>query len=558
MLIVDKIYKEKLNAGTFLVPPFHTGHLGLIPGTHAKAVLLNQSEDIELGCEICVTPYDRDTRNLFTIECTLMDKPGAVCSFLEAVASMGVNVVSLESASIDSMSKHSISLLLDWSTSPTKTQKATPTNVQNIFFPLLGSTIPINDFRYLILLQRVILFCESYLVWGETDAKGFSIPSIRILPISESRFWQKQADTKICSPQKKSLLQNSGVEITIGPQVSEFVERHTGYQDDEEKTYLLTSQTDNKTLRIFVPSKDYRKKIVHLAFSHFDYPGALHCIAKIVADAGFNILSSLVRAKEDNRNLWELIIQTDFDLPSSYEKAATLVYKKVLIQAKNNNVKTILRNNEVELSPPMYPPHLHFKPKPMYENTVTKNLKSSIVRNAEEFRADRVAELEISRGIEPIRWLTFNLLDEDLTGHSKPRVFLSYPKTASSLAKYVKEKLDQSFEVHELQDAAHLEITKEARNRIRHCHYFIGLWHPDNPNDVNDLSMSPWLLFEYGVATEANKPAHVLVHDRLKKSVMGRIKGDFAVGVYNETDFTKEPLSNLVDGCKREWLNQEG
>ena len=161
MYIID--YLDYFENNTIGVNPFHTGHLGLIPeNAKVRAGILKSKKGI--GSEVCITPYYSGNFNsLFRLKCVLKEDKGVFHKLLKAISIVGLNIISSESATLESKKGHGISLLLDWSVSDYEKQLYLPENLSNLFFPILSDIIPSNDKRYLILLRQVLGQCADIL-----------------------------------------------------------------------------------------------------------------------------------------------------------------------------------------------------------------------------------------------------------------------------------------------------------------------------------------------------------------------------------------------------------
>src|SRR5436190_7097622 len=125
-LIVD--YRRTTNSSRIDVPPFHTGPIGLLPGTEIYISLKEENRDSSseeqakppeapAGVEVLIRPYKTNLDNLTRLECTMKDQRGVVGRLGNAISELGINIVSEVSSTIAGVKHHSVSMLLDWSTS---------------------------------------------------------------------------------------------------------------------------------------------------------------------------------------------------------------------------------------------------------------------------------------------------------------------------------------------------------------------------------------------------------------------------------------------------------
>lgn len=115
MLVID--YLRHTESNSIVIPPFHRGHLGFVPGTPVSVALMTEPAPKKYGCEVFITPFSSHTSNLFKLSCTLRDEPGAVDRVVAAVSSMNLNIVLQESACINHLCHHVANLMLDWTQS---------------------------------------------------------------------------------------------------------------------------------------------------------------------------------------------------------------------------------------------------------------------------------------------------------------------------------------------------------------------------------------------------------------------------------------------------------
>src|SRR4051794_15911902 len=111
MYVVDYPRQVQTSGGelTLVIPPFHTGPVGLLPDSE---VHLSVSETDE-AFTILITPYQLSS-DMMHLSCTMENGAGIV-PLMDAVSELGVNIVNAFSSKIDDLGKYEISLVLDWS-----------------------------------------------------------------------------------------------------------------------------------------------------------------------------------------------------------------------------------------------------------------------------------------------------------------------------------------------------------------------------------------------------------------------------------------------------------
>src|ERR1700687_5911444 len=134
-MILD--YLRRSSDNSIEIPPFHTGHLGFIPGTDVFVSLMQPFDKDESHCELCATPFSQNLGSLCRLECTMRDQVGVVHRLIRAIASLHVNVVKEESSAINYLNHHQVDLVLDWRTSPyNKEFRPTPVEVRSRYSDL--------------------------------------------------------------------------------------------------------------------------------------------------------------------------------------------------------------------------------------------------------------------------------------------------------------------------------------------------------------------------------------------------------------------------------------
>ena len=109
MLVID--YVKFSGTGEVIIPPFHTGHLGFIPGTAAH--IAHSTADRSEQYEVIVTPFHRSLGDMFRISCDMEDRPGVVAELVQAVADLGINISTQVSSSTHQLRNHVVELIVD-------------------------------------------------------------------------------------------------------------------------------------------------------------------------------------------------------------------------------------------------------------------------------------------------------------------------------------------------------------------------------------------------------------------------------------------------------------
>src|SRR5262249_37841200 len=147
------------------------------------------------------------------------EKRGVVNKLLRAISAMNINILSWESATLESNGGHGVFMLLDWSTAwPDK--HALPKNLQNLFFPRLSGIIPSNDLRYIRLLRQILGPCADVLLWREAE-HNIAVPRLRLSEFEESRVVSTYGNMPINkATEKPPRLEDAGVAFEIESRVA--------------------------------------------------------------------------------------------------------------------------------------------------------------------------------------------------------------------------------------------------------------------------------------------------------------------------------------------------
>jgi len=550
MFVID--YLKVSESNRIVVPPFHSGHLGLLPHSARQTITLLQSARHPAGCELCITPYDRPLDRLFRLKCVLKEKRGVVNRLLRAIAAMDINILSWESATLESNGGHGVFMLLDWSTTSTPTKVELPTNLQELFFPRLSGIIPSNDLRYIQLLRQILGQCADVLLWTTDSDNGIALPRLRLSEFEENRSIATRGSVEILpAKEQRGRLDDAGVAFEIDSHVAADARTATGRDEEALLHYILVSDIESKTLRIFIPRRGREKRMVHLGFVHKNLPGALCAITGFIAANNLSIVSGLVRTMRDDRNILEVTLEHDSAEMSRHDLIADpKKWAATHLPTDDTSLAHRLRYYGVTLHPPLYPKDLKFEPLPLYDAQQIPEPVVMVTPEEAELDVLQMAQIAATKeDFTPRRWLTELLFDPGWGPHGKPSVFLSYPGAAALEGALIRKTLEKSFHVVELQNADVKMITQGAIDRIIQAHCFIGVWHPERFED-DKLSLSPWMPFEYGVALSHNKPCIILNHKDLPEHLVHRIATDTARIIYSELSREPSKLEDLERKCE--------
>jgi len=99
MIVLD--YLKTTKDDKLVIPPFQTGHLGLLPDTEVHACLLAPAQEQVKHAEVLISPYAPQPDSLARLSCTMRDQPGVVERLVRAITDLEVNIDSQESSGVN-------------------------------------------------------------------------------------------------------------------------------------------------------------------------------------------------------------------------------------------------------------------------------------------------------------------------------------------------------------------------------------------------------------------------------------------------------------------------
>jgi predicted amino acid-binding ACT domain protein len=543
MIVLDYLKWTKNNM--ILVPPFHTGHLGLVPDTTVQVGLIAFPTGGD-HCELIVTPYELSADKAY-VHCTMKDQPGVVQRLLEAVSLLNINIDLQESSAIDRLNYHSVNLLIDWSSSQLRSRDSTRPQRQR--YAAWQSHFPLGEERYVRLFESIVAHCGHLIVWDEESYPPR--PQLFIRPLGGHQV-KPHANAKV---QRHDKLHSYHVTIPIPDEVLGTLHNRLGTQVDRDLPYVLLSETDERVLRVFFPRLQLVDSLVHLGFYHRDLPGALSTITHLLAEQQFNIITSLVRKTSKNHGVWETLLEYRGAERIPRERARECcewVARMLCLQAERSRQN--VNQFEFSVGLPLYP-----------------NKDASIripVQSASIFDAPSVA----SRDSTQILTQRINEARNALSGESDaskllstvkeaveaalPTIFLSFPHSAKAHAELVVDRLHSSFKVLKYEPHGGESISEKVLAMISRCDYYIGIWHHDEsaPMGNGKYGITPWMPYEYGIATALGKPKVIIHSEKLDERIWKRIDASIATPEYTDLAFKSETLDRIAEYCNANFV----
>ncbi len=549
MIVLD--YLKTLNKNEIVIPPFHTGHLGLLPNTTVRLGIMSPYLNEPSHCEIIVSPYE-STKDLAILRCTMKDNVGIVKELIDALSYLKVNIITEESSSINHQSHHTINLLIDLSRSNLDHDSTYEWSKQKYFE--YDYVFPVNDYKYLKIFETIVAFCGDSILWKEEGGKNKM--QLYISPISRKDL-HKEASTIIKKVSKNN--EKNKVKIELSTEIIDEVRSILSPMGDDEFTplkYILLSDTKERNLRIYFPKISSLSKIIHLGFYHNDRPGALSTILKIVADANFNIITGLLRKRSANISIWEGILEfkSDINFYEFNEQEELFNWVVNLIQETSNldyNIKTY----NISICQPLYPKQkVTLKKKPLNLGINSKNSLTETLDFQEKIKTlvSKLESAEDSKELEELISLA-NIIDIRNKQDYRKRVFLSFPGSAAKHAKIIRSNFGEDYYIDEYQIADGNIILQEVLDKIKACDYFVGVWHHEvqMPSKEGKFGISPWMPFELGIALSEKKKYLVVRSEELDERIWKRITPGKAIPIYNDLNFKDETIRIIRNFFKR-------
>jgi hypothetical protein len=514
-----------------------------------------------------VTPFEQEVRRLARVSVSMLDEPGVVARLVAAVAALGINIEVQESCSINLLDHHSVSLLVDLSEAelpvrtgyPADDVVPTPTAVRRLYHDY-GSVFPVHDFRFVLLFESIMAHCADVIAWKEIS--GVKVPDVSIVPYSDRKVSRFQVRPLVRGDNQ--LHAKFAVPEAITPRLRQVVGTGTTLE------YLLVSDTVTRALHVFFLHPSLASRLFHVGFFHDDVPGALATILTLLRDAGFSILTSLVRKQEKGRSVWEAVVEYQGKSavpPSDSRPAHSPISQDELdwiceqiVSARNHKKKLV--DYGIEIAPPKYPvrPKRVEKVKsillserldldPSTSNVKQRYSNDRLLAARRKALAARDLEFDVEQKNEEL----LRLIEERHVQDTRPGVFLSYPTHARKYGNAVQKKLSGKYQVATYQEPNGETIVDEVIRLIEGSDYFIGIWHHSGtpPENKPTKDISPWMMFEYGVARAAQKPAIVVHSDKLDPDVWKRIDAGIATPEYSEFDFDPDTVETIWAYCEK-------
>jgi predicted amino acid-binding ACT domain protein len=558
MLVTDA-----LNPATddeLIIRPFHSGHLGLmpakddLPGTEVQ-ISINAASPSETsaGCEVLISTYHQSLGDMMQLTCTMIDEPGVVARLASAMTELDINIVTAQTSTINRADHHQINMILDWSGSnfayrprrrPYVSEQGVRQRLQNY-----RGILPIDETRYVTLFFHILAHCGSLILWE--DVAGKHLPILNLRPFQHLDRSLLQTTARV-EPTKEPWK----VKIRLPESTKFALQTQLGLECDP-LSYMLVSETEDGVLRAFFPKPERIPRLFHVAFLHTDAPGAVAVISRVVADAGFNIVTSIVRKQSKSKNSWETLLEyvgEEKEMPPIGDNKARLEWTKDQI-VKNLKPQYTARlfGCDAEIRLPRYPRKksesgtaIRFNQFMLADRAPPERINLVELLDAE---IARLAEEGVPDDDPQKRLLQFS--KDHLDGEGG-KVFVSYPKSAAGHGRLIEAAMRQAgFRPinYQVQDGE--RIVGTVIESILECDFFIGIWHHEYPINGGSFSISPWMTFEYGIASAAEKPSIIVHSEKVDENIWKRIDAGVSRPAYSDLHFVRDTVTMISSYCVR-------
>lgn len=533
----DSHYSEH-GATSIIVPPFHTGPVGLLPETEVH-VSLTEGEH---GLEVLMRPYPTNPGNLARLTCTMTDEPGVVGALVDAISKLNINIVNHASAVTDHLNHHSVVMLLDWwSASDDHSMHYLKPSwaAQRQAYRRYSSVFPLMAYRYVRLFETIIENCGGAIVREQVD--GIELPRLLIEELATPPgLFPGIVTVNGFKPKPYH------VEIELPQNLSNCLRSKLGVTDTKQPLrYLLLSEADSRTLRAFFPRPKLVRNIVHLAFFHRNIPGAFGCILRPLAVAKFNIWESLIRPFKQGMNVLEVVLEYRGGPPpppKSEEGSEALCDWAAELIARNLSKAEADRLIEanLEIGLPRYP-----KRKKEIQSRRIEDILKKFPPTARE-----VQQVGIPTSGPDSQLAALVRENKDVT---KPTIFISYSSVGEEHVKLIEGRLEKHYNIyHSLEQESEIGA-RNLWDQIERCDCFISIWFDKTPQSQKDQ----W----WNLVVAAQKHKNVILLHR--RDLDPTLQADSYPTLQHEDDpnfvrlefsdltFQNEVLPKLEDQCKK-------
>lgn len=537
MLILDSLCE--LSKPEIELPFYHKGHLSLKSGTRVTLCLIKPADpSFARMTEMIVSPISfRSWQHLWRVTAVFREQQGVVNKLLTVVRDSGLNVLFEESSSVQNRNLHEVHLVCDASAVSSvpewRQEEVHIASLKRRIAAILINELADYHDQLLLSVDRMDGIYTAWQRYREAQVNG------------EWSGWESSAirDGKLPLP-------------------GEMFNRIT---TTGKARALLVSDTRERLLRVFFPSPDVH--FTYVRISHLDSVGALASITGVLADE-FDIVTSLTRVKDQGQeNHFELLLFNE-TLPAEEDERRRRQRIETLLSISSLaslnlrvSYPTSVESAAGEGIPLTAKRRSRRKRKAPAVDQELANLSTAAIlqRRLSEYTEDRIGLSQFEEAEKLSRRLKIlnKLAVEEGGIHLGTTVFLSFEFARPDIFQGV-EKIckDLGLAVISGQNPNEEKIFRQAIiNRVLDADCFLGVWTGMGGR------LTPWFLWEYGVAQAVGKPCELLLHREVDKEMSIRITPEQHHNVFSGVDFVdyaREALGRLRNVVRKRRLRSAG
>jgi len=517
MLVLDNIEEFSNGKDKIELPDYHIGHLSLSSKTKLTLCYL-PSEDSNNPFhmdEIVISPIKFESwDSLWRINASFYERQGLVNSVLEALRAADLSVLQAETVSVENRSFHQLEIIVD----------------ARRFIHKDRELLEVDHIDSLE--RRLVAYCIHDLALSPQGEPMLKVRKMKGLFNAYNRY----SDLQKASPKNRSLYDRAYVQskaILLPHKIKSKISKLN------KDRYLLVSDTKERVLRVFLPNFDAGFTLIRII--HKDTVGVLAAITQSLS-AKFDIITSLTKIKQqDDKNHIELILSSTEHPGRDEENKRRAIIKECLKQKH-------LSEYALEIG---YP-----------EKIGKKCSLNRIISSKEE--SDYVEDELINEETSEIIKTRFNELNETEPPSAKNRRKMDCLRELNSLEQSPKLNtsmfvsfdfeedpyFDKFFEVatqNQLdvvtgESSGERPTIREAIiDRISRCDCFMGIW-----TKRKNGEMSPWLIWELGVAQALHKPFKLLMAENIDKDSWQKVNPESNQYTFHPLDFEQRANEAIV------------
>lgn len=550
MLIIDNP-KKLLDKRNIYVPSFQRGHLSLKDGTQVTVCLIPREhfKESKTIAELIVTPVNINSwKYLWRINVSFRDYTGIVRDILKILAHHDISVLHYDTCAIENRNLHHLEIVVDVSLYA----KVVP-DIEN-------EKGDLPELR----MKIAALCCDKLKVYDQkyygTDRPNFKIKIRRVNSLHIAyEDYIKYKDKKYKNFQSysyKAKIRNHCISLS-----SEMYNRMAAIYNCDNTVciyppmkieYLLVSDTKDRILRIIIPKRD--EKVIYSQIGYDENIGVLSDITREIA-IRYDIIASYNHVhQQDTRSYLSVIVSPiDESIKNLNISEIKDDFKNMLSQVKDHELDVMFpesAGHKIQDSD-KYGIVNDVKEKSVisskfsYDISMLSEPIEDILRQKEEYyyklTRDEVlfdrycSSLNIDTANRELERQRITNITEILRRYmnyigSKPEirsVFISNDSEHTSIFENIADKLEKiEINVYSAIDyRGNVNVKDKIMEEIKKSDAFLGIW-----KLKENKTLSPWMLWELGVAEHLKKKIFIMYDDKIPKEIRD---------VYSEKDSNK-------------------